>query len=55
MDHIDAMDQLKYGIDLKTWSARSVIEYKQRGFDMFKMIQIFSRIQSVILHKEEYS
>lgn len=36
MDHIDAMDQLKYGIGLRAYGQRDpVIEYKREGFDMF--------------------
>ena len=36
MDHIDAMDQLKYGIGLRAYGQRDpVIEYKREGFEMF--------------------
>jgi preprotein translocase subunit SecA len=36
MDHIDAMDQLKYGIGLRAYGQHDpVIEYKREGFDMF--------------------
>jgi len=36
MDHIDAMDQLKYGIGLRAYGQKDpVIEYKREGFDMF--------------------
>ena len=37
MDHIDAMDQLKYGIGLRAYGQHDpVIEYKREGFDMFE-------------------
>ncbi len=37
MDHIDAMDQLKYGVGLRAYGQRDpVIEYKIEGFDMFE-------------------
>ncbi|HHV97394.1 MAG TPA: preprotein translocase subunit SecA [Clostridiaceae bacterium] len=37
MDHIDAMDQLRYGIGLRAYGQRDpVIEYKQEGFEMFE-------------------
>jgi preprotein translocase subunit SecA len=37
MDHIDAMDQLKYGIGLRAYGQHDpVIEYKSEGFDMFE-------------------
>ncbi|NLE25966.1 MAG: preprotein translocase subunit SecA [Clostridiaceae bacterium] len=36
MDHIDSMDQLKYGIGLRAYGQHDpVIEYKREGFDMF--------------------
>lgn len=36
MDHIDAMDQLKYGISLRAYGQKDpVVEYKREGFDMF--------------------
>jgi preprotein translocase subunit SecA len=36
MDHIDAMDQLKYGIGLRAYGQKDpVVEYKREGFDMF--------------------
>ena len=36
MDHIDSMDQLKYGIGLRAYGQKDpVIEYKREGFDMF--------------------
>ncbi|MCX7772858.1 MAG: preprotein translocase subunit SecA [Clostridia bacterium] len=36
MDHIDDMDQLKYGIGLRAYGQRDpVIEYKREGFEMF--------------------
>ena len=36
MDHIDAMDQLKYGIGLRAYEQKDpVVEYKREGFDMF--------------------
>lgn len=37
MDHIDAMDQLRYGIGLRAYGQRDpVIEYKFEGFEMFE-------------------
>jgi len=37
MDHIDAMDQLKYGISLRAYGQKDpVIEYKREGFEMFE-------------------
>lgn len=37
MDHIDAMDQLRYGIGLRAYGQRDpVIEYKFEGFAMFE-------------------
>jgi preprotein translocase subunit SecA len=37
MDHIDAMDQLRYGIGLRAYGQRDpVVEYKFEGFDMFE-------------------
>jgi preprotein translocase subunit SecA len=37
MDHIDAMDQLKSGIHLRSYGQRDpVVEYKFEGFDMFE-------------------
>ena len=37
MDHIDAMDQLKYGVGMRGYAQRDpVIEYKFEGFDMFE-------------------
>ena len=37
MDHIDAMDQLKYGIGLRAYGQRDpVIEFKFEGFAMFE-------------------
>lgn len=36
MDHIDAMDQLKYGIGLRAYAQKDpVVEYKREGFEMF--------------------
>ena len=36
MDHIDSMDQLKYGIGLRAYGQKDpVIEYKREGFEMF--------------------
>lgn len=45
MDHIDAMDQLKYGIGLRAYGQKDpVIEYKREGFDMFEeMIRSIQR------------
>ena len=41
MDHIDAMDELKRGIGLRSYAQRDpVVEYRIEGFDMFdKMIE----------------
>ena len=37
MDHIDAMDQLRYGIGMRAYGQRDpVIEYKFEGFEMFE-------------------
>ena len=37
MDHIDAMDQLRYGIGLRAYGQRDpVIEYKFEGHQMFE-------------------
>ncbi len=37
MDHIDAMDQLRYGIGLRAYGQRDpVVEYKFEGFSMFE-------------------
>lgn len=37
MDHIDAMDQLRYGVGLRAYGQRDpVIEYKFEGFEMFE-------------------
>ena len=37
MDHIDAMDQLKYGVGMRGYAQRDpVIEYKFEGFEMFE-------------------
>ncbi|NLX63370.1 MAG: preprotein translocase subunit SecA [Clostridiaceae bacterium] len=37
MDHIDAMEQLKYGIGLRAYGQHDpVIEYKREGFEMFE-------------------
>jgi preprotein translocase subunit SecA len=36
MDHIDAMDQLRYGVGMRAYGQRDpVIEYKFEGFEMF--------------------
>ena len=37
MDHIDDMDQLKHGINLRAYAQRDpVVEYKFEGFNMFE-------------------
>ena len=37
MDHIDAMDQLRYGVGMRGYAQRDpVIEYKFEGFEMFE-------------------
>ncbi len=37
MDHIDAMEQLKQGINLRSYGQRDpVVEYRVEGFDMFE-------------------
>jgi preprotein translocase subunit SecA len=37
MDHIDAMDQLRYGVGMRAYGQRDpVVEYKFEGFEMFE-------------------
>ncbi len=37
MDHIDAMDQLRYGVGMRGYAQRDpVVEYRIEGFDMFE-------------------
>jgi preprotein translocase subunit SecA len=37
MDHIDAMDQLRYGVGMRGYAQRDpVVEYRMEGFDMFE-------------------
>lgn len=37
MDHIDAMDQLRYGVGMRAYGQRDpVVEYKYEGFEMFE-------------------
>jgi preprotein translocase subunit SecA len=37
MDHIDAMDQLRHGINMRAYAQRDpILEYKFEGFDMFE-------------------
>jgi preprotein translocase subunit SecA len=37
MDHIDAMDQLRYGVGMRAYGQRDpVVEYRVEGFDMFE-------------------
>jgi preprotein translocase subunit SecA len=37
MDHIDAMDQLRYGVGMRAYGQRDpVVEYKFEGFSMFE-------------------
>ena len=44
MDHIDAMEQLKYGMGLRAYGQHDpVVEYKREGFDMFE--DMISNIQ----------
>jgi len=44
MDHIDAMDQLRYGIGMRAYGQRDpVVEYKFEGFEMFE--EMVSSIQ----------
>jgi len=55
MDHIDAMDQLRYGIGLRAYGQRDpVIEYKFEGFAMFE--EMIKSIQEdafkIILHAQ---
>jgi preprotein translocase subunit SecA len=64
MDHIDNMDQLKYGIGLRAYGQRDpVIEYKREGFEMFdEMIRNIQqdtvkmlfhiRKENVVVHRE---
>ena len=46
MDHIDAMDELKKGIYLRSYAQKDpVVEYKIEGFDMFDaMVESLSLI-----------
>jgi preprotein translocase subunit SecA len=65
MDHIDNMDQLKYGIGLRAYGQRDpVIEYKREGFEMFdEMIRNIQqdtvkmlfhiRKENVVVHREQ--
>lgn len=39
MDHIDAMDELRYGIGMRGYGQKDpVMEYKREGFDMFEQM-----------------
>lgn len=65
MDHIDDMDQLKYGIGLRAYGQHDpVIEYKREGFEMFdEMIRniqqdtvkmlLHIRKENVVVHREQ--
>ena len=48
MDHIDAMDELKRGIYLRSYAQRDpVVEYRLEGFDMFDQMVSSIREQTV--------
>jgi len=48
MDHIDAMEQLKHGIHLRSYGQRDpVIEYKFEGFEMFEEMNRSIQFDSV--------
>lgn len=57
MDHIDNMDQLKYGIGLRAYGQHDpVIEYKREGFEMFdEMIRNIQQdtVRMLLLIKNE--
>ena len=39
MDHIDAMEELKQGISLRSYGQKDpVVEYRVEGFDMFNIM-----------------
>ena len=47
-EHLDAMDQLRQGINLRAYAQRNPVdEYKNEAFDMFQ--QMISEIQSHII------
>lgn len=53
MDHIDAMDQLRYGIGMRAYGQRDpVVEYKFEGYEMFEeMIRnIHQDVVKMLLH-----
>jgi len=48
MDHIDAMDELKRGIHLRSYAQKDpVVEYRIEGFDMFDHMVASIREQTV--------
>lgn len=50
MDHIDAMDQLRHGINLRAYAQRDpVVEYKFEGYNMFEEM-IASIREETIMH-----
>ena len=60
MDHIDAMDQLRQGINMRAFAQRDpVVEYKFEGFDMFEAMtasiseESVSRILRLKIKKDE--
>ena len=60
MDHIDAMDELRHGINMRAYAQRDpIIEYKFEGFDMFEQMtrsiseDALSRVLHVKLQKGE--
>ncbi len=65
MDHIDDMDQLKYGIGLRAYGQQDpVIAYKREGFEMFDemirniqqdTVKMLLRIrkENVVVHREQ--
>ena len=53
MDHIDNMDELKNGIDLRAYGQKDpVVQYRIEGFDMFdEMIEdIKNEVSKILLH-----
>ena len=48
MDHIDAMDELKKGISLRSYGQKDpVVEYRIEGFDMFDEMNASIREETV--------
>ena len=60
MEHIDAMDQLKQGINLRAYGQHNpVVEYRNEGYDMFSAMtdaireQTAKRVLTVRIRKDE--